>query len=69
MFRIKTVFMNGRHYLIDMILCIQDVMGIPPGLRANTDYIIVTKLSDSPSIEKLYKNRWNHSWSYPEKNY
>lgn len=56
---IKTFFTAGRHYFTDMIISIHDVMLLNPGFRGNTDYIVITKVTDQPSYEKIYKNYWN----------
>lgn len=56
---VKSFFTAGRHYFTDMIISIHDVMLLGPGMRGNTDYIVITKVTDQPSYEKIYKNYWN----------
>lgn len=56
---VKVFFTAGRHYFTDVIISIHDVMLLNPGFRGNTDYIIITKVTDQPSYEKIYKNYWN----------
>ncbi len=56
---IKSLIFNGRHYLADLIMGVQDVMGLPPAFRANIDYTIITKVSDTPSQKKIFENYWN----------
>lgn len=56
---INNIFMNGRHSYLTTLVGLQDVMAIGPSLRANADYVIVTKVTDPPSHKKLYENYWN----------
>jgi len=50
------IFMNGRHARITLLLTAQYVMGIPPNLRTNVDYIFICKEPKVNNREKLYKN-------------
>lgn len=51
---IKWIFMNGRHAKITMLLTAQYVMGIPPNLRTNVDYIFICKEPKYSNKKKLY---------------
>lgn len=51
---IKWIFMNGRHAQVTMLLTAQYVMGIPPNLRTNVDYIFICKEPKYSNKKKLY---------------
>lgn len=53
---IKWIFMNGRHAQITMILTAQYVMGIPPNLRTNVDFIFICKEPKYSNKKKLYEH-------------
>jgi hypothetical protein len=53
---IKWIFMNGRHADATMLLTAQYVMGIPPNLRTNVDYIFICKEPKVSNKKKL----WEH---------
>ncbi len=40
---LATLFYNGRHFGIFLIICSQYVFGLPPGLRSNTDIMASAK--------------------------
>ena len=54
--QIKSIFMNGRHFSIFFILSLQYVMGIPPNLRTNIDYIFMFRETSFQNRRKLYDN-------------
>lgn len=53
---IKWIFMNGRHAQVTMLLTAQYVMGIPPNLRTNVDYIFICKEPKISNKMKLYQH-------------
>lgn len=53
---IKWIFMNGRHAQITMLLTAQYVMGIPPNLRTNVDYIFICKEPKISNKMKLFQH-------------
>ena len=54
--QIKNIFMNGRHFGILFILSMQYVIGIPPNLRTNIDYIFIFRDCSISNRKKLYEN-------------
>ena len=52
---IRSLFMNGRHYGIMYILALQYVMGIPPVLRNNVDYVFILRENLVGSRRKIYE--------------
>ena len=52
---IRSLFMNGRHYGILYILALQYVMGIPPVLRNNVDYVFILRENLVGSRRKIYE--------------
>lgn len=40
---LATLFYNGRHFGIFLIICSQYVFGLPPGLRSNADLVFVLR--------------------------
>lgn len=53
---IGSMFCNGRHYGCMFILTLQYVMGIPPMLRNNVDYVFILRENIYKSRKKLYEN-------------
>lgn len=51
---VRFIFMNGRHVGITFLLTMQYLLGIPPNLRANVDYIFVCKETKTTIKRKLY---------------
>ena len=51
---VKNIFMNGRHYKIFFILAMQYVLGIPPSLRTNIDYVFIFRDSSLQNRRKIY---------------
>ncbi len=52
---IRSLFMNGRHYGILYILALQYVMGIPPVLRNNVDYVFILRENMVSSRKKIFE--------------
>jgi hypothetical protein len=52
---VKNIFMNGRHYKIFFILAMQYVLGIPPALRTNIDYVFIFRDSSLQNRRKIYE--------------
>ncbi len=53
---IRQLFMNGRHWKIFFLLTTQYCMDLPPGLRANIDYVFVLRENVIQNREKLWKS-------------
>lgn len=51
---VKNIFMNGRHYKIFFILAMQYVLGIPPALRTNIDYVFIFRDTSLQNRRKIY---------------
>lgn len=54
--QMRNIFMNGRHFGIFFILSMQYVIGIPPNLRSNIDYVFIFRDSSLSNRKKLYEN-------------
>ena len=52
---IRSLFMNGRHYGILYILAIQYVMGIPPVLRGQVDYVFILRENQVSARRRIYE--------------
>lgn len=52
---IRFIFMNGRHVHITFLLTMQYLLGIPPSLRDNVDFIFIFKESKLSTKRKLYE--------------
>jgi len=52
---IKSIFMNGRHFGLFFLLSFQYVIGIPPNLRTNIDYVFIFRDSSRSNRYKLWK--------------
>lgn len=53
---IKSLFMNGRHYNIMGIVAVQYVLGIPPNLRNNIDYVFIFNEPSIKNRKKIYED-------------
>lgn len=53
---IKNIFMNGRHYKIFFVITMQYVLGIPPILRTNIDYIFIYRDPSIGNRRRIYDN-------------
>lgn len=51
----KKIFVEGRHYNILFIMSLQYVLGIPPPLRENIDYVFLFA-SDGSNLKKIWEN-------------
>lgn len=52
---IRFIFMNGRHVGITFLVTMQYLLGIPPNLRANVDFIFICKETKTNIKRKLYE--------------
>jgi len=52
----KALAYQFRHYLGSWILCVQDPMAIPKGLRPMIRYLVVTEAASNAAKETLYKH-------------
>lgn len=52
---IKTLFFNGRHYNVLGIITLQYVLGIPPDLRGNVDYVFIFNTSSIKNKRTIYE--------------
>ena len=52
---IREVFMNGRHFNVFFINCMQYVMDMPPDLRSQVDYLFVLKENIIANRQKIWK--------------
>jgi hypothetical protein len=53
---IKSLFMNGRHYKVLLIITSQYSLGIPPMLRCNIDYVFILRENIVSNRKRLYEN-------------
>lgn len=53
---IRALFMNGRHYNIFFIITMQYVLGIPPNLRGNVDYVFILRENNIGNRKRIYEN-------------
>jgi hypothetical protein len=53
---LRYIFMNGRHMKIAMFACLQYVMGFPPDIRSNIDYLFVMRNNNYTELKKIYDN-------------
>lgn len=54
--QIKNLFMNGRHFNILFLLSMHYVIGIPPGLRTNVDYVFIFRDPSPQNRRKIWDN-------------
>jgi hypothetical protein len=52
----RTLFMNGRHYSVLLIITSQYSLGIPPNLRCNIDFVFILRENIINNRKRLYDN-------------
>jgi hypothetical protein len=52
----RLLFMNGRHWKICFIVSLQYMMGIPPDLRTNIDFVFCLRENIAANQKRLYDN-------------
>jgi hypothetical protein len=52
----RSIFMNGRHWNIFLLVTAQYCGDIPPAIRSNIDYVFVLRENILQNRERLYKN-------------
>ncbi len=52
---VRSLFMNGRHYGLLYILAIQYVMGIPPVLRGQVDYVFILRENQVSARKRIFE--------------
>lgn len=53
---LKEIFLNGRHYGINVINAQQTCLGYSPALRLNFDYIFMCREGSNINVKKLWNN-------------
>ena len=53
---VNELLMNGRHYKLPYILCVQTPLGLAPDFRLNFDYIFICRDDSSINKKKLWDN-------------
>lgn len=53
---IRLLFMNGRHWKICFMVSLQYMMGMPPDLRTNIDFVFCLRENIAANQKKLYDN-------------
>lgn len=51
---IRSLFMNGRHFGLLYILALQYVLGIPPVLRGQVDYVFILRENQVAARRRIY---------------
>ena len=52
----RSLFMNGRHYKVLLIITSQYSLGIPPNLRCNIDYVFILRENYVSNRKRLYEH-------------
>jgi hypothetical protein len=52
----KKIFVEGRHFNILYLLCINYSMGLSPTMRSNVDYVFLYQEEEMVNVKKLYEN-------------
>lgn len=54
--RMRSIFMNGRHMALLVLITSQYPLGIPPNLRTNVDYTFILQENNLSNRKRLYEN-------------
>ncbi len=52
---LRKMFMNGRHYKLQVLYSIQDTKSVPPGIRKNSDFIFIHRENGVMERKKLHQ--------------
>ena len=52
----KKLFVEGRHFNIMYLLCLNYCMGLTPTMRSNVDYVFLYQEEENGNVKKLYEN-------------
>lgn len=52
----KKLFVEGRHFNIMYLLCLNYSMGLTPTMRSNVDYVFLYQEEEMVNMKKLYEN-------------
>jgi hypothetical protein len=63
---LRKLYYEGRHYKIFILICSQYVYGLPPGNRANTDFMITFTQHQRKQIQQLQEDYCSEykNWQY-----
>lgn len=53
---IRYLFMNGRHISCFLCITMQYVLGVPPDLRTNIDYVFILRENNYGNRRRMYEN-------------
>jgi len=53
---VRMLFMNGRHWKVCFIVSLQYMMGMPPDLRTNVDFVFCLRENITANQKRLYDN-------------
>jgi hypothetical protein len=60
----RSLFVEGRHFEVTLLIALQDVYGMPPKDRNNVDFVFIQKQQQQRNMEALYENYL--SWIKPK---
>lgn len=52
---VRAFFMNGRHYKMMFMITMQYVLGIPPNLRTNIDYVFILRENYTSNRKRIFE--------------
>lgn len=52
----RTLFLNGRHWKVMLIITMQYVLGLPPALRTNVDYVFILRENYINNRKRIWEN-------------
>jgi len=53
---VRYLFMNGRHIKVFLLITMQYVLGVPPDLRTNVDYVFILRENNYGNRRRMYEN-------------
>jgi len=52
----RTLFMNGRHWKVMLVITMQYPLGIPPSMRTNIDYVFILREPYLTNRKRIWEN-------------
>jgi hypothetical protein len=52
----RTLFLNGRHWKVMLVITMQYPLGIPPTLRTNVDYVFILRENYITNRKRIWEN-------------
>ncbi len=64
--QMKSLFFEGRHYDLCIVICSQDIKGVPPSIRQNVDQVFLTVQTQERQVKQIESDYADFGWGKKE---